>query len=330
MSNVFQQGILYVQPDTGPVGVEFTATTGLNLTGFGASQGVGANTIALLTAGTPIGFQIQVAEPSPLLYFRTANLNDQVVILTPTGQPINPNKNNSYVLSNSGFFQPSPTNKYNIIYTPSINVLAGALIIEFQTLVQNTLGQYLNMAQLVTIDSGDSKNSTIEVGTTIALNTNSAVPNTLRIVYRNVPVTKGINTMVMVPSLLSATAVQSIGGDGIATTDGAASENMSLIAGQNYVYTYYSRVKGTFSGTLMLTIQAVGASLLVPAIFILPTVDMGLFIDRQLNALNSTYQPGTTNPSQIDIDTNMDLEEVMVMLKEILGLVRRRGQKELV
>lgn len=323
-SNAFQQGILYCAPDAGPQGVEFGTLNVTNLTGFGVGQGVSVLSIAALPVGTPIGFQIQVAEPSPLLYFRTAALSDTVTIITPTGQPINPNKNNAFLTSNSGYFQPSPTNKYNIIYTPGAAVIAGGVIMEFQTLVQNTLGQYLNMAQLVTIDAGDSKNSTVEVGTTIALNTNSAVPNTLRIVFRNVPVNKGINTMVMVPTLLSATAVQAIGGDGIATTDGAATENISLIAGQNYVYTYFSRVKGTFSGTLMLTIQSVGTSLLVPALFIYPTADMGWFIDRQLNALNSTYQPGTVMPSQVDIDTNKDMDELMSMLKEVLSLLKTR------
>lgn len=327
-NTAFQQGILYVAPDSGPVGVEFGFLNTTNLTGFGVSQGVVATSIGALGIGVPIGFQLQVAEPSPLLYYRTANLSDAITIITPTGQPINPNKNNAYVASNSGYFQPSPTNKYNIVFTPGAAVLAGGIIIEFQTLVQNTLGQYLNMAQLVTIEPGDSPKSTVEVGTTIALNTNSAVPNTLRISFRNVPVTKGINTMIMVPTLLSATAVQSIGGDGISTTDGAASENISLIAGQNYVYTYYSRVKGTFSGTLMLTIQAVGASLLVPSLFIYPTADMGLFIDRQLNALNSTYQPGTVLPSTVDVQTSEDMVGVLTMLRELLSLVKTRKSRE--
>lgn len=312
--NAFSQGRIYTTSQSNIIWDEINP--GTNLTGLGTPQAIVVKNALAEPIGAKIAFQFEVAVPAPLVYFQATG-TDSFIIITPQGQTLTLTKSPS---STAYYFQPAADQKYEVIFTCGTLKAINSTLLEIQTVIQNTLGQYLDMANKETINSSIGS---IEERTTISGNTTSAIPNTLVYRFNNIPLRAGPNLLVTIPVLANATGVLTVSGNNIPTGMGMAPTSVVLTAGQNWSYTYSSGTDGFFSGTIQLLINNVGITQLVPALTITPTYAMGEFIQRNRQIAEGLFAGVSGSTADVAILGKMDA--LFDEIKQLRRLVDKDG-----
>jgi len=305
MATSFTQTTLYF-----PAGIAAelaSATLVGNVSNLGASQCVYLYDNVPLIAGQELSIPFQVAVPPPLLYISLANAADQIVIQTPNGLLISANAFTPGLGATGVYFQPSAGGRYVLYYKAAAPVALNTIIIYFQAVLENTIGQFINTGSIAyTIDEKELKTRPV-VSQTIALNTTSAVPNTLNIDFDRYPVKKGLNVLATFKIQVTCSGVESWGRDYLQNV-GLNSSNVQLIAGQNYSAIWYSVECGLFSGRYSVTIQQAG-NVTLPATCA-AYASSGLFPALESNT-PETFLVGQSG--EIDISNSIsDLKEWMI------------------
>jgi len=234
-----------------------------NPAGFGSSQILEFTTPVVLTAGEVIPTQFTCPKPAPLWAFSTANAADKLVIRTINNQSIqlqNPTTINGILTGfNNGYFQPAATQTYIIYFLSGVGRGVGASCFQLQAVVENTIGQYIDLGSVATTirPSTLPSKSTYTIGTTVALNTTSTLANTVYIDFSNWPVTAGRNTLATGIALLSTQANKSISS---AFTNNAGSlwEPFQIVGGQTFAFEIQSQREGYWTGRISIAISQVG------------------------------------------------------------------------
>lgn len=255
MATSFTQTTIYFPSGVGPE-VD-SQIVNQNVSGLGASQTVQLDLSAAVAANTVLSFPFQVAVPPPLLYFCTFKPGDELTIQSPDGLLISTTSFTPGVGDKGYEFQPSAGGKY-IAYWKAGNAYAiGQPVIAVQAVLENTIGQFINIASISYSADENKVTKRPVVSQTIAINTTSAVPNTLNIDFENYPVRKGINTLATYKVLVTCSGVEAFGKDYLNIV-GSSTRSVQLVAGQFSPITWYSPEEGTFSGRYSITISQSG------------------------------------------------------------------------
>lgn len=260
MATSFTQTTIYFPSNESPF-VSTGTSVFANVSGLGSSQCLLLTAEAALQVGQIIAIPFQVSVPPPLLYWSTGSIGDVVTLQSPDGLLISPEANTATVGFNGSHFQPSAGGRYVLYFKASTANAIGSVLVNFQTVLENTIGQFINMATIGFSGEDDSKRPV--VSQSIAMNTTSAVPNTMNIDFDRVRVKKGLNVLATFRIMVNSSGVESWGKDYLSVV-GSATKNVQLVAGQNYSAVWYSNESGVFSGRYSLTISQSG-SLTLPA-----------------------------------------------------------------
>lgn len=255
------QGFFYHGADQA---VQMTSINVL-ITGVTATQCAAVTTLVTEVAGSIIAWQCRAPEPAPIWYIQLQRPADTLNVYTPEGLLITLNTMVGAVLP-TYFFQPTNKGYYNFAITLGSFVPVAIILAANQPVVQNTVGQYVETAR---IQVPGGQEATVIISTIIALNTVSALPNTLKIDFMGTEVPAGSSLLVSLPIRISTNAVQTMGvGQGQAVSGVPVS--ISLVAGQPYAVTWNSIHKTKLYGTVLITIPNIGNSVVLPGVWISP------------------------------------------------------------
>lgn len=268
---LIQQSVLYCAPASSPTD---WVSLQLNTSGLGTSQNAALQTTGVVAISTSIATVIQTAAPAPLLYYQLL-VGDTVTIFTPSGEVVTPQ---SGTIANTYFFQPAPEVAYNVVIFNGTAKIAGVNLIIFQSVIQNTIGQIIDMSSIVypnksgvITNSGEMikpvESTSVMSRVGLDLNTTSAIPNTMFIDINNMPVRAGKNFLVTISARLNSNAVVRFAPYG-STGIGTDSSPAVLVATQGYSFEYDSTSDGFVTGTFAMTILAVGQTVLPPTVAI--------------------------------------------------------------
>jgi hypothetical protein len=269
-----QQSVLYISTDDAETEV---VTTSSNISGYGTSQSQQVIYIggAGLPVGRALGWMIQSATPAPLLYFQLGAATDTFNIFTPDGEFVQPENGPT---AGTYFFQPAPSVAYNFVFFSSVVRAAGDILVFYQAVVQNTIGQIVDLNSVVVSSLGGTVGSdgtmikptaktNFSVRTLIDMNTPSAIPNTVALDLVEIPVKQGKNFIATINALLGANAIVKQGALN-GTTYGVKGSPVILVATQGYSFEYDSTEDGYYTGTMSLVIATVGTTTIPPTIAI--------------------------------------------------------------
>lgn len=260
MSTSFTQTTVYFPPDESP----FVSTQSIvaNVSNLGASQSIEIVAESALIVNQVISLPFQVAVPPPILYFATENQSDVITLQSPDGLLISLDANVSGIGFNGAHFQPSAGGRYVMYFKSGVAAAKNSALLYIQAVLENTIGQYINFGGMG-FNAKQIDNKKPVVSQSIALNTTSAVPNTMNIDFDRVKVEVGMNVLATFRIMVNASGVESYGKDYLSVV-GSATRTVQLVAGQNYSAIWYSTTTGLFSGRYSLTISQAG-SLTLPA-----------------------------------------------------------------
>jgi hypothetical protein len=302
MSTSFTQTTIYFPPDFGPAlnGTEVST----DLAGYGNSQcPVVTNTVAT-TVGQIISVPFQVAVPPPLLYIATLDITDSIIIQCPDGLNLQPNPITTRGIYGV-YFQPSAGGKYTAYYKSGTAAAIGSNLLTFQAVLQNTVGQFLNLPALtfpqINLAEVEIKPTVKE---TVALNTTSAVPNTIEIDFVRIPVRRGINVLMCVPVQVGSNAVESWGADYLSAS-GVPTKSVILTAGQPYYAQWVASVDGYLSAKYSITLQSAGSTTLPATCSAYAAPD--IFANLSQNTPSIFLETGRED---IDKDNNSTINEL--------------------
>lgn len=306
----FTQSTVWAASDFG-VDIAADYATG-NVSGLGSGQYVAfTNAGAIAVVGRIYAITIQAPIPPPIWYFSTTNAGDTFTIQTPVGTLVDTETFTPGVGFNGQYFQPAAGGTYVIYYKASIATVVGGVFFNLQSVIQNTLGQYINLA---TVSFGKSNEELKQlgsqpplIGTTIALNTTSAVPNTLTIDFSNYPMNRNLNTLANIRVLVTTSAILSWGNDFLASV-GAATETVLLTAGSWFPVNYFSPKVARFNGRVSLTIQNVGQT-------IVPATTLNYAVANMFPQMMSNQPALMTEAQEVASDVNSDLAQAISQLK---------------
>lgn len=292
------QSTIFLPPNSNDDLVAVSGTQG-NPAGFGVSQIAQFNTPIALPIGAVIPVQITCPKPAPLWAISTETASDRLVIRTINNQTINlqtPTTVNGVITGfNNGYFQPSAGQTYLFYFVVGTAKGVNAQCFELQAVIENTIGQYIDLGSVTTTIKPSSlpSKSTYQIGTTVSLNTTSTLANTVFIDFSNWPVVAGRNTLATGISLLTAQANKSISS---AFTNNAGSlwEPFQIVGGQTFAFEMQSQREGYWTGRISIAISQVGVVTLSPTI--------------PCTAISQTFEPryttiGDNAVSSQDIDS---------------------------
>lgn len=254
MSTSFTQTTVYFPPNESP----FASSSSFqgNVSNLGVSQCISITAEKLIAINEVVSLPFQVAVPPPLLYFATAQANDVLTLQSPDGLIISTDANATGAGFNGQHFQPSAGGRYIMYYKSGSAKGVSDPMINLQAVLENTIGQFISMGSIsYPVEQENGKQP--EVTQTIALNTTSAVPNTLNIDFDRIRVKKGINVLATFRVMVNSSGVETWGKSYLSTV-GASTRTVQLIAGQNYPAIWYSPEDGYFSGRYSVTISQSG------------------------------------------------------------------------
>lgn len=260
MSTSFTQTTVYFPSNESP----FASTSSFigNVSNLGVSQCISITAEKIIAVNEVVSLPFQVAVPPPLLYLSTSTANDTLTIQSPDGLIISTDANATGAGFNGQHYQPSAGGRYIMYYKSGTAKAIGDPMINIQAVLENTIGQFISMGS-ISYPTEQENGKQPEVSQTIALNTTSAVPNTLNIDFERVRVKKGINVLATFRIMVNSSGVETWGKSYLSTV-GASTRTVQLIAGQNYPAIWYSPEDGYFSGRYSVTISQSG-NLTLPA-----------------------------------------------------------------
>lgn len=255
MTTSFAQSTVYFPPNSNDDLIPTSAI--LNVSGLGASQSIVLSIGVACAAGLVTGIAFQVSRPPPLLYF-TVNLPaDKIQIQSPDGLIISPSSFSAIYGYNGVYFQPSAGGTYLLYYTPGTALLAGDNCVYVQAVLENTVGQYIDMGSVSYSEDVNKLSNPPQVSQIIAANTTSAVPNTFVIDFVKFPVRKGLNILATYRVMVSASGMEQFGKDFLNTV-GANAKTVTIVAGQAMAVQWYSTENGFLNARYSLTISGAG------------------------------------------------------------------------
>lgn len=261
----FTQTTLYVPPSTNPQ-VDVNQVVA-NVSGLGTSQAVAfVAGPSGIVAGEVVAVPFQVAVPPPLMYIAVSNSTDYVRIAAPDNLQLTPQTYAAVAPFFNGLkFQPSAGGQYIFYFYTAAVKAANAPLFTVQSVLENTIGQFINIGSISYV--AESYGAVLPVrpvvSQTIALNTVSAVPNTLNVDFTDYPITAGLNILAVFKVMLNCSGVENYGRNYLSTT-GSAQRSVQLVAGQDFSITWNSTVSGKFNGRYSITISESG-TLSLPA-----------------------------------------------------------------
>lgn len=264
------QSTVFLPPNSNDDLVAVSGTQG-NPAGFGASQIVQFNTPIALPIGAVIPVQVTCPKPAPLWAISTETASDRLVIRTVNNQNIQlqtPTTINGVITGfNNGYFQPSAGQTYIFYFVVGTAKGANAQCFELQAVIENTIGQYVDLGSVTTTRNPSTlpSKSTYQLGTTVSLNTTSTLANTVYIDFSNWPVVAGRNTLATGIALLTAQANKSVSS---AFTNNAGSqwEPFQIVGGQTFAFEVQAQREGYWTGRISIAIAQVGVVTLSPTI----------------------------------------------------------------
>jgi hypothetical protein len=194
------------------------------------------------------------------------------------------------------------------------------------TLVENTLGQYINIEGIVCpLLTPDVKKkfplASMTISQIVDQNTNSSIPNALKATFVNVPVSAGRNDMLSFLGQLTTSAMERQGmGDTLVTTAFGA-RTIQITAGQVYVSTMGSNRACHWSGSIVITIPDIG-QMIAPATTAIVTY-------MRVREEFQDYLPGTgamayQSDSDSDDDDNAEsMAELAYLKTKTCGIERQ-------
>lgn len=324
MSTSFTQTTIYFPSNESPF-VSTGNVISANVSGLGASQCILVTAEALLAIGQVISLPIQVSVPPPLLYLSTANAGDILTIQSPDGLVINTDPNAAGVGFNGSHFQPSSGGRYIIYYKASVASVIGATLLSMQAVLENTIGQFINMSTIAF--GGEEEGKRPVISQSIALNTISAVPNTMNIDFDRIRIRKGLNVLATFRIMVNSTGVESWGKDYLSVV-GSATKSVQLVAGQNYSAVWYSNESGVFSGRYSLTISQSGSLTLPSTCSAYASADMfpslvsntpELFTIADAE-IERAHVPGTSSSTQSNVNP-YQMDELSGLIKSLSSVM---------
>lgn len=264
----YVQSTLFVPPNSNDNGIPVPNVT-MNPAGFGTGFGVTYVSPIALTVGQSLAFQITCPRPAPLWALSTAAAGDNITIRTTNNAPITlqpPNSVGGLTGFNNGYFQPAQGSPYLFYYKAGAAVAANGVILNLQAVVENTIGQYIDLGSITpTLPPSARGSGTYEIGTTTALNSQSALPNCVFIEFMNYPVIAGLNILATARAMITAQAniTASKGGN---NAWGANWLPMSIVGGQTFSFEYRSQHAGLYSGRISVAISNIGSVSLPPTL----------------------------------------------------------------
>jgi len=310
MTTSFAQSTIYFPPNSNEDLIP--QFDNQNVSGLGTSQTITFVTAVPLTAGVVIGIPFQVSRPPPLLYFATAFAGDKLTIQSPDGLIISPSSFISSVGSNGVYFQPSAGGTYLLYYTASTVMLANAVCAYVQSVLENTVGQYIDMGSVAYSEDINKLPNPPQVSQIIAANTTSAVPNTFVVDFVKFPVKKGLNILATYRVMVSAAGMEQFGKDFLNTV-GANAKTVTIVAGQAMAIQWYSTESCFLNARYSLTITGAG-QVALPA-----TVGM--------TSISSMYPALLGNQANITSYTDMAVERASGPQLDVAVLCENIGSK---
>lgn len=318
MTTSFAQSTIYFPPNSNDDLVPLFDNQ--NVSNLGVSQTITFKTGVDLPVGAVIGIPFQVSRPPPLLYFSTSFSGDKITIQSPDGLIISPSSFSPGVGFNGVYFQPSAGGTYLLYYTASKIMLVDEPCVYVQSVLENTVGQYIDMGSVAYSEDINKIPNPPQVSQIIAANTTSAVPNTFIVDFVKYPVKKGLNILATYRVMVSAAGMEQFGKDFLNTV-GASAKTVTIVAGQAMAIQWYSTETGFLNARYSLTISGAG-QVALPA-----TVGM--------TSISSMYPALLGNQANITSYSDMAVErssgpQLDVSLFEGLGSKTSQLQDEII
>jgi len=264
------QSTVFLPPNSNDDLVAISGTQG-NPAGYGTSQIIQFNTPIALTVGSVIPIQLTCPKPAPLWAVSTETAADRLVIRTINNQQIQlqtPTTINGVVTGfNNGYFQPAAGQSYLIYFVVGAAKAANGQCFELQAVIENTIGQYVDLGSISTTIKPSSlpSKSSYTIGTTVSLNTTSTLANTVYVDFSNWPVNVGRNVLATGIALLTAQANKSISA-AFTNNAGSSWEPIQIVGGQTFSFEMIAQRDGYFTGRISIAIAQVGVVTLSPTI----------------------------------------------------------------
>jgi len=253
MTTNVSQSIIYTSNPTNQLSY---STASVNASGLGTSQCLTFTSPSVLTAGSTVACLIQAPKPAPLFYIGSNAATTTLQIFTPLQTPITLTAFSSVGFFNQGYFQPNPGQKFIFFIKVGAVTTVGQVLLTLQTVVENTLSQYVDMGSIKFEHSGRCRVPPV-VRQIVTGNTTSAVPNTFAFDFVDYPLTEQENAIVKFKSMLNAQAMYTFGALG-GMAPNSTSTPYVLIGGQWGSIIYAGGRGSTYTGTIFLLIVNIG------------------------------------------------------------------------
>lgn len=281
------------------------ALANANVSGLGTSQVLTITTPSVLPAGTTVACVIQAPRPTPLFYIASNAATTSYSFYTTGNIPITTTAFASTGFFNQGYFQPNPGQKFVLFITVGAVTTANQVLLSIQTVVENTLSQYVDMG---TIKFEHISKCRIQpsIRCIVTGNSQSAIPNTFAFDFVDYPLTEQENALVKFKGLLNAQATLSYGAIGSMASSSTSSQFV-VVAGQ-WSSIMYPGKGSYYSGSIFLLINNIGNLSLPSTTFsnTLPTI----FDDSDFDSAVGSPSLGENSAS---------LNEIKMLLMEKFG-----------
>lgn len=320
-----------------------TQVTG-NYSGWGTTQALNLIASQALVSGAVVGLKFQVGSPAPLVTFCLDSARtDEYFIYTNdnTLLTMNPLTGPTTPLGRlNGQFQPGARESFTLLIKLNSAVLANASIGFFQNVIQNSIGQWIDLPSVSppTRSSDPSRKTVVSTTFTVMGNTTSAIPNTLVVTIENLPVRAGSPVIPVVFTTLRSGVmyIQTSGLDSF-TAPNAANAGRDYVAVANQVFTLTMDVAERdcyWSGRVYVVIPSIGLTTLVPTAFIPCAVLSSDFSNDALLKIRNQWRGnysrfGTNDDSTDEVDGKIrDLSSTvgkLINMVETLASENRRS-----
>lgn len=262
-STALTQTVLYTNPASALVS---GTTASKNVSGLGSSQVFTGTSPSGAAIGQVLAYGLQAPRPAPLWYISTINATDTYSIFTIENNPISLTPFTAASGFNGGFFQPNPGQKFVLYYTPGVVIAAAGPTFNLQSVVENTLSQYIAMGT-IKFEHADKVRVKPVVRQITTGNTVSAIPNTFVFDFDSYPIEETVNALVVFQGLLNAQAVITYGSYG-SMAGNTTSQQFQVVGGQYSSITYPGGKGMKFTGSVFLLLNNIGMVSLPATTFI--------------------------------------------------------------